>query len=85
MLELVSLLRTWKLSSLEPFCCILITRKDGKMGEKKRIQGRVLKAHVINKEEGFTGEMVTYVVPETSKKISKEEFFARIAKRREES
>lgn len=55
------------------------------MGEKKKIQGRVLKAYVINKEEGFTGEVVTYVVPETSKKISKEKFFARIEQRREES
>jgi hypothetical protein len=53
--------------------------------DKKKIHGRVLKAHVINKEEGFTGEVVTYVVPETAKKISKEEFFARIEKRRKES
>ncbi|MCI0709755.1 MAG: hypothetical protein L0154_06285 [Chloroflexi bacterium] len=53
--------------------------------DKRKIQGRVLKAHVFKKGVGFTGEVVTYVVPETARKISKEEFLARIEKRRRES
>ncbi|MCI0713493.1 MAG: hypothetical protein L0154_25275 [Chloroflexi bacterium] len=48
------------------------------MGDKKKIQGRVLKAHIYKKGEGFTGEVVTHVVSETAREMTREEFEARV-------